>query len=62
MKITGYKRENNTFGIRNHLLVIPASVCASETAVKIANLVPGAVAIPHQHGCCQVGVWITDRL
>lgn len=56
MKITGYKRENNTFGIRNHLLVIPASVCASETAVKIANLVPGAVAIPHQHGCCQVGV------
>ncbi len=56
MKITGYKRENKTFGIRNHLLVIPASVCASETAIKIANLVPGAVAIPHQHGCCQVGV------
>lgn len=55
MKITGYKRENGTYGIRNHLLVIPASVCAGETAVKIANLVPGAVAIPHQHGCCQVG-------
>ncbi|MGD9568428.1 MAG: UxaA family hydrolase [Sedimentibacter sp.] len=56
MKLMGYRRENGTFGIRNHLLVIPASVCASETAVRIANLVPGAVAIPHQHGCCQVGV------
>lgn len=55
MKIKGYRRENNTYGIRNHLLVIPTSVCASETAVRIANLVPGAVAIPHQHGCCQVG-------
>lgn len=55
MKIKGYKRENNTYGIRNHLLVLPTSVCASETAVRIANLVPGAVATPHQHGCCQVG-------
>ena len=51
----GYRRENGTWGIRNHLLVIPTSVCASDTAVKIAALVSGAVAIPHQHGCCQVG-------
>ena len=51
----GYRRANGSWGIRNHLLVIPTSVCASDTAVKIAALVPGAVAIPHQHGCCQVG-------
>ncbi len=55
MKILGYKRENSTYGIRNHLAIIPTSVCASETAVKIAHLVPNAVALPHQHGCCQVG-------
>lgn len=55
MMLKGYKRENGTYGIRNHLLVIPTSVCASETAVRIANSVPGAVATPHQHGCCQVG-------
>ena len=54
-KLKGYRRENGRFGIRNHLLVIPASVCASETASRIAALVPGAVAIPHQHGCCHVG-------
>ena len=55
MKLMGYKRANGTYGIRNHILVIPASICASETAAKMANLVPGAIAIPHQHGCCQVG-------
>ena len=55
MKLMGYKRENGTFGIRNHLLILPTSVCSSETAQRIAELVPGAVAVPHQHGCCQVG-------
>lgn len=55
MKIMGYKRENGTFGIRNHLLILPTSVCSSDTVERIAALVPGAVAIPHQHGCCQVG-------
>ncbi len=55
MKITGFKRENGTYGIRNHLVVLPASICASETAVRISNLIPGSVALPHQHGCCQVG-------
>ena len=53
--LNGYKRENGSWGIRNHLLVIPTSVCAGETASRIAAQIPGAVAIPHQHGCCQVG-------
>ena len=53
--LKGYRREDGSWGIRNHLLVIPTSVCASETASRIAAQVPGAVAIPHQHGCCQVG-------
>lgn len=55
MKLLGYRRENGTFGIRNHLLVIPTSVCASDTAAKIAAQVPKAVSIPNQHGCCQIG-------
>lgn len=55
MKIMGYKRNNGTYGIRNHLAIIPSSICASETAVKISNLVPNSIALPHQHGCCQVG-------
>ncbi len=55
MKISGFKRANGTYGVRNHLLVIPTSVCAADTAQKIATLVPGAVAIMNQHGCCQIG-------
>ncbi len=55
MKITGYRRENGTLGLRNHLLILPASVCAADTAARIAALTPGAVALPNQHGCCQIG-------
>lgn len=53
--LKGYGRPDGTYGIRNHLLIIPTSVCSSDTAVRIASQVPGAVAVPHQHGCCQVG-------
>ena len=52
--LKGYKRKDGKFGIRNHLLVIPTSVCASHTANKIAELVDGAIALPNQHGCCQI--------
>ncbi len=55
MKIKGYRRANGTVGIRNHLVILPSSVCASETAVRIAEHIKEAVALPHQHGCCQVG-------
>jgi len=55
MKIMGYRREDGRFGIRNHLLIIPTSVCAADTCDKIAAQVPGAISIPNQHGCCQIG-------
>jgi len=55
MKLYGYARPDGTFGIRNHLLILPTSVCSSDTASRIAAQVPGAVAVPHQHGCCEIG-------
>lgn len=55
MKLMGYKRKNGQYGIRNHLLILPTSVCATDTAEKIAAQVPGAIAVPNQHGCCQIG-------
>ncbi|MDD7305856.1 MAG: UxaA family hydrolase [Peptoniphilaceae bacterium] len=55
MKLLGYRRENGRFGIRNHVLVIPTSVCAADTAAKIASQVDGAISLPNQHGCCQIG-------
>lgn len=63
MKLMGYKRENGTYGVRNHILVVPTSVCAADTAQKIASQVPGAIALPNQHGCCQIGsdMEVTER-
>ena len=54
MEINAYVREDGQVGIRNHLLIIPASVCGYVTAKNIASQINGAVAISNQHGCCQV--------
>ena len=55
MEIYGYPRADGSFGIRNHLVIMAVSACASEVAKKIAQSVHGAVALTHQHGCCQIG-------
>lgn len=51
----GYRRPDGQIGIRNHLLILPTSVCSSTVASNIAAQVPGAVALANQHGCCQIG-------
>lgn len=55
MKVKAYRRPDGQVGIRNHLVILPTSVCASETSAAIARQVEGAVALTHQHGCCQIG-------
>lgn len=39
MKFKGYRRPDGKIGIRNHVLVLPCSLCASETARFIASQV-----------------------
>lgn len=56
LKFYGYRRANDQVGVRNHIIILPTSVCSSETAKKIAETVEGTVALPNQHGCCQVGI------
>jgi altronate dehydratase large subunit len=53
--IKGYRRPNGKSGIRNHLLLMPTVVCANQVVTKIGQQIPGSIAIPHQHGCSQVG-------
>ncbi|HVJ49023.1 UxaA family hydrolase [Desulfitobacterium sp.] len=55
MEILGYRRPDGRVGIRNHIAIIPTSVCSSTVAANIAAQIPGAVAIANQHGCCQIG-------
>ena len=54
MKFKGYRRPDGKVGIRNHVLILPCSFCASETARFTASLVNGTVYIPNQGGCALV--------
>ncbi len=55
MNFQGYRRPNGSIGIRNHTLILPTVICASETASRIAARVKGTVTFIHQHGCAQIG-------
>ncbi|MHB8074153.1 UxaA family hydrolase [Desulfosporosinus fructosivorans] len=55
MEFLGYRRPDGKVGIRNHILIIPTSVCSSTVAFHISQQVPGTVALANQHGCCQIG-------
>jgi altronate dehydratase large subunit len=47
-ELTGYRRQNGTWGLRNHVLVLPARAGANVAAAGIAAGAPGAVAVRHE--------------
>ncbi len=55
MEITGYERKDGRFGIRNHVLVLPAVSCVNGVVNRIAREVPEAVCATHSHGCGRGG-------
>ena len=55
MNFMGYRRADGKIGIRNHVLILPAVVCANRVARGIAEMVSGAVWVEHQNGCTQLG-------
>lgn len=55
MKFMGYRRADGKAGIRNHVLILPAVVCANRVARGIAQMVSGTVWVEHQNGCTQLG-------
>lgn len=52
----GYRRPDGRVGIRNHVLILPTSICASDTTERIARAVDGCVSFHNQNGCSQVDV------
>lgn len=52
----GYKRKEGRAGIRNHVLILPACACGSESARIVAGQVRGAVNIVFNTGCSDVAV------
>jgi altronate hydrolase len=72
----GFRRPDGRVGTRNHILIVPTSMCASHEAQQISIIaeftlytrekypnVDGIVAIPHNKGCgCQDGSTIDVML
>jgi altronate dehydratase large subunit len=55
MEITGYKRKDGKFGIRNQVLILPTVSCVNGVVNRIAREVPEAICAPHAHGCGRGG-------
>jgi altronate dehydratase large subunit len=54
MNLYGYRRPDGRIGIRNHVLILPASICATDTARMVARQVEGTVTFNNHLGCSQV--------
>jgi len=54
MEFYGYRRKESRPGIRNHILILPACACGSESCRIVASQVRGAVNIVFNTGCSDV--------
>jgi (2R)-sulfolactate sulfo-lyase subunit beta len=55
MKLTGYKRPDGRFGIRNHVVILPVDDISNSAANGVAALIKGTMALPHAYGRLQFG-------
>ncbi|MBX0297040.1 UxaA family hydrolase [Haloarcula nitratireducens] len=53
--VDAYRRADGNVGVRNHVLVVPSVICSHIVAERIADATDGAVSVPHDHGCAQIG-------
>jgi len=54
-RFAGYRRPDDSVGVRNHVLVLSPTGLTSAAAQRIANLVTGAIAVTSGYGRGQVG-------
>jgi (2R)-sulfolactate sulfo-lyase subunit beta len=55
MKLTGYRRPDGRFGIRNHVIILPVDDISNAAANGVASLIKGTLALPHPYGRLQFG-------
>lgn len=53
--VKAFRRETGETGVRNRVLVVPSVICSHIVADRIAEATDGAVSVPHDHGCAQIG-------
>jgi len=54
-KILGYRRENGRVGIRNHVVVLAVDDISNAATEAVAQVIPGALPLPHAYGRLQFG-------
>jgi (2R)-sulfolactate sulfo-lyase subunit beta len=53
--VRGYRRQDGSWGIRNHVIILPVDDLSNAAAEHTAALVPGTLALPHPYGRLQFG-------
>ena len=55
MELYGYRRPNDSVGVRNHVIVLPVDDISNAACEAIAAKVTGTLALPHAYGRLQYG-------
>jgi (2R)-sulfolactate sulfo-lyase subunit beta len=55
LTLTGYRRADGRFGVRNHVLIIPVDDLSNAAAEAVAHNIKGTLALPHPYGRLQFG-------
>src|SRR3954468_11118698 len=55
LKLTGFRRADGRFGIRNHVIVLPVDDISNAAAEGVASLIRGTMALSHAYGRLQFG-------
>src|SRR5438552_7490078 len=55
LKLTGFRRPDGRFGVRNHVIILPVDDISNAAAEGVAALIKGTLALPHAYGRLQFG-------
>jgi (2R)-sulfolactate sulfo-lyase subunit beta len=55
LALTGYRRPDGRFGVRNYVLIIPVDDLSNAAAEAVAHNIAGTLALPHPYGRLQFG-------
>ena len=55
MELYGYRRENGSIGIRNHVIILPVDDISNAACEAVAGHIKGTMALPHSYGRLQYG-------
>lgn len=53
--LTGYRRDNDRVGIRNHVLILSVDDISNAAVEGVSRLIRGTMALPHPYGRLQFG-------